>query len=136
MSKQHGHYETGKRCFVTHELSQTVLATDAPPDNNGLGRSFSPTDLVGTALATCMMTIMGIAAERQGIDLGGARFEIQKEMSANPPRRIGRLSVVFHLPGKNLTDEQKQRLQLAAEACPVSRSLHPDVQHDVIFQWI
>ena len=109
--------------------------TDAPPDNNGLGRSFSPTDLVATALGTCMMTIMGIVAERSGIDLTGSTVVATKEMASAPARRIARLAVVFNLPDHVPADD-RLRLEAAARKCPVHHSLHPDVVCEFTFNWL
>src|SRR5271154_6030030 len=119
-------YQGKLRCSATHVDSGATLLTDAPKDNMGRGESFSPTDLVATALGTCMLTIMGIAAQRMEVDLRGATASVTKEMSSAPPRRIARLAVTISVPGK-LTDEQKQKLQNAAMTCPVHKSLHPDV---------
>jgi putative redox protein len=127
-------YEGDLRCRATHTPSGTAISTDAPVDNMGKGESFSPTDLVATALATCMMTIMGIQAKKMSVDLRGATAVVTKEMSADLPRRINRLAVKFHVPLK-LDAEQKQRLQNAAMTCPVHKSLHPDVQAPVEFTW-
>jgi putative redox protein len=127
-------YEGDLRCRAAHGPSGATLATDAPVDNMGKGEAFSPTDLVGTALGTCMMTIMGIAAQRMNVDLRGATAKVTKEMSANPPRRISRLAVTIRVPG-NLTEEQKQKLQNAALTCPVHKSLHPEVAAPVEFVW-
>src|ERR1700722_2392773 len=118
-------YEGDLRCRATHGPSGSTLATDAPTDNMGRGEAFSPTDLVATALGTCMMTIMGIAARNMSVDLRGATATVTKEMSASPPRRISRLAVTISVPG-DFTDEQKQKLQNAAMTCPVHKSLHPD----------
>jgi putative redox protein len=108
--------------------------TDAPKDNLGKGESFSPTDLVATALGSCLVTMMGIAAQRMEIDLSGTRVVVVKEMVTAPIRRIGRLATTIHVPLK-LTAEQRQKLENAARACPVHQSLHPDVQAPVAFNW-
>lgn len=127
-------YEGDLRCRATHGPSGATLATDAPVDNMGKGEAFSPTDLLATALGTCMMTIMGIAARHMNVDLTGATATVAKEMSSAGPRRIARLPVTIRVPAK-LTEEQKQKLQNAALTCPVHKSLHPDVQSPVEFQW-
>jgi putative redox protein len=127
-------YEGGLRCRAAHGPSGAILLTDAPVDNMGKGEAFSPTDLVATALGTCMMTIMGIAADRMGLDLRGATATVTKEMVTSPLRRIGKLAVTIKVPGK-LSDEQKQKLHNAAMTCPVHKSLHPDVQLPVEFRW-
>jgi putative redox protein len=122
------------RCQAIHGPSGVTLNTDAPKDNMGKGESFSPTDLVATALGTCMLTIMGITAQRHAIDLTGARVTVGKEMTAVPIRRIGRLTVDIHVPIEP-TEENKTRLINAAHTCPVHKSLHPDVDAPVNFRW-
>ncbi|HEY9793105.1 MAG TPA: OsmC family protein [Candidatus Obscuribacterales bacterium] len=127
-------YEGKLCCKATHEPSGNSILTDAPKDNNGEGKFFSPTDLVGTALGTCMMTIMGMVAQRENIDLSGSTVRVLKEMSDSPPRRIAKLTVTFHVPRK-LTQEQEQKLRNAAMTCPVHKSLHPDVQTPIEFKF-
>ena len=104
-------------------------------DNHGKGESFSPTDLVATALGTCMLTIMGIFAQRHEIDLRGTTVTVQKEMTAVPPRRIARLTTEMSIP---LSPDHPQRaaIERAALTCPVHQSLHPDVEKPVNFSWI
>ena len=127
-------YEGGLRCRATHGPSGTALVTDAPVDNHGKGESFSPTDLVATALGACMMTIMGIVADRHGIDLTGMTAETTKVMSATPPRRIASLVTRLTLP---LPADHPQRdlLERAAHTCPVHQSLHPEIDKTVEFVW-
>lgn len=127
-------YQGELRCEAVHGPSGTQLSTDAPKDNMGKGESFSPTDLVATALGTCMMTLMGITARSLNVDLKGTRVTVQKEMVAAPMRRIGKLGVKIVVPAR-LTEEQKQKLERAAMTCPVHKSLHPDVQTPVEFVW-
>jgi putative redox protein len=127
-------YQDDLHCEAIHQPSGTHLTTDAPKDNMGRGESFSPTDLVATALGTCMMTLMGIAARSLNVDLTGTRVTVQKEMVATPMRRIGKLGVKITVPAK-LTTEQKQKLEQAALTCPVHKSLHPEVQLPVEFVW-
>jgi putative redox protein len=127
-------YQGHLRCTAIHTDSGAALLTDAPKDNMGNGESFSPTDLVATALGTCMLTTMGIAAQRQNIDLSGTRVEVTKEMVADPQRRIGRLTVKFDVPAR-LSPEQRQKLESVARTCPVQKSLHPDVQTPITFNW-
>jgi putative redox protein len=122
------------RCMATHQPSGTVLITDAPKDNQGKGESFSPTDLVATALGTCMLTIMGIAAKTMQIDLSGTKVVVDKNMVANPTRRIGKLGVTIDVPTP-LGEEQRQQLITAAMSCPVHKSLHPDVHTPIDFLW-
>ncbi len=116
-------------CTATHGPSSSTLSTDAPTDNQGLGRYFSPTDLVATGLGTCILTVTAIVAERHNLSLAGATIEVEKEMSANP-RRIGRLPVKLTLPGQ-FTDKQKVFLERAAHSCPVHNSLHPDIDSPI-----
>ena len=128
-------YDGGLRCTATHGPSGVKLITDAPVDNHGKGESFSPTDLVATAVANCMMTVMGIAAERHGIDLKGATVTIGKEMSSDLPRRIVGLKSVMTIP---LPSDHPQRalLEGAAKACPVKQSLSAEIDSSVEFQWV
>ena len=127
-------YEGDLHCEVTHGPSGTVLNTDAPKDNQGNGESFSPTDLVATALGTCIATVMGIAARSLKVDLKGMEVKVTKQMQSAPVRRIASLSVNVRVPVK-VTQEQKQKLVDAALACPVHKSLHPDIAAPVEFSW-
>jgi putative redox protein len=121
-------------CAATHGPSASEIATDAPVDNNGKGESFSPTDLVATALGTCMATVMAIAAQRHQIELKGMTVEITKEMSKDNPRRIVRLASTMQIP---LSEDHPQRelLEKAALGCPVNHSLHPEIEKPVKFIW-
>ena len=121
-------------CAAMHGPSQTDLATDAPVDNNGKGESFSPTDLVATALGTCMATVMAIAAQRHGIELKGMTVSVTKEMSKDTPRRIARLASEMRIPLPQ-DHPQRQLLEAAALACPVHHSLHPEIEKPVNFVW-
>ena len=125
-------YQGGLRCQATHGPSGQTLITDAPADNHGKGESFSPTDLVATALGTCIATIMGIVAEREKIDLTGLRITVQKEMSAEPPRRIARLVTRIEMP-KGLTEQQRAKLEKTAHTCPVHQTLQGKVDMPVEF---
>jgi putative redox protein len=129
-----GKYETGLRCHVTHEQSGSTFFTDAPLDNHGQGRSFSPTDLVATALGACMMTVLGIRGEREGVNLSGSHFRVTKEMTSQLPRKIARLGVDLHLPA-GVPADQRERLEAAARGCPVHHSLHPDVACEIRFHY-
>ena len=133
MVEMTGVYLGEKHCETTHGPSGTKLSTDAPKDNAGKGDSFSPTDLVGVALATCILTTMAIVAERDGVDLKGSTYRVTKEMSANP-RKIERLAVYLKLPAKT-SDHDRKKLEHVAMTCPVHRSLHPDVQLPIVFEW-
>lgn len=125
------------RTQATHLQSGTQLITDAPTDNNGKGEAFSPTDLVAAAYGSCMMTIMGILARREGIELKGSAMEITKIMSAEPPRKIAKLEVALQMITEHqLTDNEIIKFERAARTCPVELSLHPDVERNVTFNWV
>jgi putative redox protein len=127
-------YEGGLRCRATHGPSGTTLVTDAPVDNHGKGESFSPTDLVASALGACMMTILAIVAERHGVDVAGMKAETVKEMTQTPPRRISSLRTRLTIP---LPADHPRRaaLEEAARTCPVHKSLHPDIDASIEFVW-
>jgi putative redox protein len=127
-------YEGDLHCKSVHGPSGQDLATDAPVDNQGRGESFSPTDLVATALGTCMLTTMGILARTLGIDISGSTATVEKEMSAVPPRKIHGLRVKIHVPQAHSL-ENREKLERAARTCPVQRSVHPDVETPVDFVW-
>ena len=127
-------YQGDLHCKATHSPSGSEINTDAPKDNQGRGESFSPTDLVATALGSCMLTIMGIAARTQNIDISGATASVDKEMTATMPRRIQRLTVKIHVPHA-LEESEREKLERAARACPVHKSLHPDVETPIEFSW-
>jgi putative redox protein len=134
MVEQSFRYLGDLRVEAQHGPSQTMLVTDAPVDNQGRGESFSPTDLVGSALGACMLTLMGIVAKRHQLDLSGATARVTKEMSATAPRRIARLAVEIHVP-REFSAENKTRLEQAALTCPVHHSLHPDIDSPVTFRY-
>lgn len=124
------------RTQATHLQSGTQILTDAPTDNQGKGEAFSPTDLVAAALGSCMMTIMGIAARRDGLDLQGSEMEITKVMSADAPRRIARVELEMKmLTDRGLSDAERAKLERAAHTCPVALSLHPNLVQAVTFSW-
>lgn len=127
-------YEGQLRCAATHGPSGSVLHTDAPMDNMGKGEAFSPTDLVATALGTCMLTTMAISAQRHGIHFEGATAKVGKEMVTAPVRRIGRLVVEITVPMDH-SPEDERRLRAAALSCPVHKSLHPDVRVPITIYW-
>ncbi|MBD2722878.1 MULTISPECIES: OsmC family protein [Hymenobacter] len=122
------------RTEATHVASGTVIQTDAPVDNHGRGEAFSPTDLTSAALGSCMMTIMGIVAERHAWDLVGSTWAVVKHMSAEPPRRIAQIDVTFQLPAA-LASADRAVLERAALTCPVALSLHPDIKQNVAFEY-
>ena len=124
------------RTQATHLQSNETIVTDAPTDNNGKGEAFSPTDLAASALGSCAMTIMGIVAKREGLDLSGSTVEITKIMSAEMPRRIAKIEVSFKMKTPEvLSEEQKNKYVRAAHTCPVSLSLHPDIEQIFNFEW-
>ena len=127
-------YQGGLHTEALHTLSGTKLTTDAPLDNGGKGESFSPTDLLATALGSCMVTIMGIYAEKEGLDIKGTKVTVTKEMIANPVRRVGKLGVTIEVP---LHEDHPRRVALekAALTCPVHESLNPAVEIPVSFVW-
>ena len=125
-------YEGDLHCVAVHGPSGDRLPTDAPTDNQGRGEHFSPTDLVGTAMGTCMLTIMGIAARERYIDMSGAHASILKEMSAVPRRHISKLTVRIMLPAR-LDEKSRAILERAALGCPVHASLGPDTLVDLAF---
>jgi putative redox protein len=127
-------YEGNLRTVSRHGPSGCELATDAPRDNEGRGESFSPTDLVATALGTCMLTVMGIVARRNEWPLTGASASVEKHMVADPDRRVGRLVVRFRMP-RALPPASHQVLETAARTCPVAKSLNPCIELDVAFDW-
>lgn len=127
-------YEGGLRCQATHGPSGTTLLTDAPVDNHGKGESFSPTDLVATALGTCIMTTMAIVADRRGITLAGMTAETEKVMTTTPPRRIASLKTRIKIP---LPPDHEARgvLENAGRSCPVHKSLAPEIDAAIEFVW-
>lgn len=127
-------YEGDLHCTVKHGPSGNVISTDAPKDNQGRGEAFSPTDLVGAALGSCMLTIMGIYARRHNIDISGATARVTKEMVTAPVRRIGKLTVIITVPAR-VPVEQRGPMEKAALACPVHQSLHPDMEKAVEFRY-
>lgn len=127
-------YQGELHCKAVHGPSRTELNTDAPKDNQGRGESFSPTDLVATALGSCMLTVMGIAARALDVDLNGATASVEKEMTATLPRKIQSLTVRIHVPG-SVSEENRRKLEQAAHTCPVHKSLHPDVKIPIEFTW-
>jgi len=134
MVKITGEYQGDLHCAARHEPSGSTLVTDAPKDNQGRGEAFSPTDLVATALGTCIATTMAIGARKHGVDLRGLRFEVTKEMSADLPRRIVRLATQIWMPISE-THPAAKALALIAHACPVHRSLDAAIDKPVVFHW-
>jgi putative redox protein len=129
-----GSYQGDLHCEATHGPSGSTLVTDAPKDNQGRGEAFSPTDLVATALATCVCTIMAMAARSRGVELAGLRWEVTKEMSAQPPRRIAKLHLRLWLPA-TARALPLEVLERAAHSCPVHQSLSPEIEKHIDFLW-
>lgn len=129
-----GTYSGALRTKATHLKSGNEVITDAPPDNNGKGEAFSPTDLLCSALGSCMMTLMGILANRENINLEGMKWDIVKIMTANP-RKVGEVHITFTHANLVATDEQKQKLHRAALTCPVALSLHDSIKQEVTFNF-
>lgn len=126
-------YKGGLRTEATHIRSGNTIITDAPVDNKGKGEAFSPTDLVATALASCMLTIMGIKADEMQINMKGATAEVEKIM-ASEPRRIAQVNILIHTPIE-ADDKAKKILEKAALTCPVDKSVSESMVRDVKFTW-
>lgn len=121
------------RTEATHVRSGKKITTDAPIDNQGQGEYFSPTDLLATALGSCMLTIMGIAARTHGFDIDGTDVSITKVMGTNP-RRVVEVIVELNFP-HNYSEKQKKIIELSAKECPVANSLHPELKQTVVFNY-
>ncbi|MEM7480720.1 MAG: OsmC family protein [Acidobacteriota bacterium] len=128
-----GKYQGNLKVRLQHGPSGQKVTTAAPIDNQGDGSSFSPTDLVAAALGACMVTLVAIVGEREGIDCSGVSFRLEKHMNASP-RRIGSVPVTILMP-PGLSDKQRTLLERAALTCPVHRSLHPEVEKPVTFDY-
>ncbi|PVX50877.1 putative OsmC-like protein [Balneicella halophila] len=134
MGKFKSTYKGNLRVESVHLQSGSTIETDAPTDNNGKGERFSPTDLVATALANCMLTIMGMKAEQMTENIDGTTVEIEKIM-ASAPRRIREIRIDFYLPKKEYDSKTQQTLEAAALSCPVAKSLNPAITQVVTFHW-
>ena len=134
MVKMHVVYEGDLHTVVTHEPSGQSLHTDAPPDNNGKGETFSPTDLLGASAASCIATVIGIYAERKGWDLRGMRLAVEKSMSTDAPRRLAALRVEIWMPIA-VEEKEKGKIEQIALSCPVHKSLHPDIETPIRIYW-
>jgi len=130
-------YEGNFRCLSTHASSGAVLPSDAPKDNLGKGEAFSPTDLTATSFAACMLTTMAIVVQKKSlrVDLGGLSARVRKHMTAEPPRRIAKIEVAVEMP-LPASHPDRATLEHAALNCPVSLSLHPEVEKAVTFEWL
>lgn len=122
------------RTQATHVRSGQQIITDAPIDNQGKGEAFSPTDLLATALGSCILTVMGIAAREQKVSIDGTTCSITKIM-ATEPRRVGAIEITFNFPTGDYSDKVKIILERAAKTCPVAKSLHPDLEEKLVFNW-
>jgi putative redox protein len=123
------------RTKAEHLQSGETILTDAPKDNQGMGEAFSPTDLLATSLASCMLTIMGIAAKARGIDLSETEAEVIKVMTSDP-RRVSEINIRLGIRGGvNLNEKEKEALERAALTCPVWYSLHPDIKKNITWEW-
>jgi len=129
-----GEYQGELHCTAVHGPSGTQLSTDAPKDNQGRGESFSPTDLVATAYATCIATTMAIYGRKHGVEIGRVRYEVTKEMSTDAPRRISRLRARFWMPPASRAVPQGE-LEKVANSCPVHQSLAPGVSKVIELVW-
>lgn len=127
-------YKGGLRTEATHLRSGDTLQTDAPVDNNGKGEAFSPTDLLATAALSCMITVMGIAAEKHDLSMGEVAGEVKKVMTA-APRRVAELHIELRISNHNLNEAEKGLLERAALSCPVTRSIHPEIMVNVKFSY-
>ena len=122
-------YKGNLRTTCTHLKSGNYFETDAPTDNNGKGERFSPTDLMATSLATCMITVMGIKARTMGFDLNDVKIDVLKIMKPDP-RRVGGIELTFHIPDtlKDIDEKDKIILKNTGNTCPVMKSIHPDIE--------
>jgi putative redox protein len=128
-------YKGELRCQCTHNQSNTIIETDAPTDNRGKGERFSPTDLLCVSLGTCIVTTMGIKATDMGIDLTGTSLEVQKHMFSEP-RRVGKIDVTIKFPATlQLSEKDKTILARVGDNCPVQKSIHPDIQTNIVYNW-
>ena len=129
-------YKGDLRCECTHLQSGSIIETDAPTDNRGKGQRFSPTDTICVGLATCIITTMGIRAADMGIDLSGTDLSVTKHMLPNP-RRIGKIEVLLNLTSaSSISEEDKKLLQNIGENCPVMKSLHPEIDKLITYNWL
>ena len=131
MSRANIVYQNNLRTEAEHIASGEKIITDAPVDNNGKGEAFSPTDLVATALGSCMITIMAISANKYDIDVTGTYASVKKNMGSDP-RRISEIFIDINM-NKNIEEKDRKRLERAALACPVHKSLHPDLEKKIRF---
>lgn len=127
-------YKGNLRTEAIHLQSGTRIITDAPTDNEGRGEAFSPTDLVATALGSCMLTIIGIKARDSGFNLDNITVDITKIM-ASDPRRIDEIVVAFHFEGRTYSEKEKTIIERAARTCPVALSISTEIKQRISFNW-
>lgn len=122
------------RTVCEHSTSASLIETDAPVDNHGKGGKFSPTDLLATSLASCMLTVMGLAGQTIGFSIDGASASVEKFMGTDP-RRIVKIRIILDFSGNHYSEKEKQIIRHAAKMCPVGQSLHPDIEQEIIFNF-
>ena len=127
-------YQGNLRTEAVHLKSGNTIHTDAPIDNHGKGEAFSPTDLASTSLASCILTIMGIAANKHDINIKGTTAEVEKIMASNP-RRIAKINIKINMPLNEFSSKQKKILEAAAHHCPVGLSLNDNTEENIIINW-
>ena len=127
-------YAGDLRVHARHQPSGTMLVTDAPLDNHGKGESFSPTDLLATALGSCMATVMGIEAEKRKANLRGMEIRVEKHMSSEGPRRVRALDVHVSVPERP-AEAERAELERIARNCPVAQSINPQIEVNTVFEW-
>jgi putative redox protein len=127
-------YKGDLRCECTHLQSGTVIETDAPTDNRGKGERFSPTDTVCVALATCMITTMGLRAADMQADISGTKLEVTKHMKSEP-RRIAKIEIRLHIPPTGLNENERMIFEKIGDNCPVIKCMHPDVEIVTEYHW-
>ena len=128
-------YKGDLRCECTHLQSSTIIETDAPTDNRGKGERFSPTDTVCVALGTCIITTMGIRANDMNIELKETQLEVTKHMLSEP-RRIVKIDIVLNIPPITIEEKDKKVLEMIGNNCPVAKSLHPDLEVSIQYNWL
>jgi putative redox protein len=127
-------YQGQLRCSALHDKSNVSFITDAPTDNHGKGESFSPTDLVATALGSCMITTIGIKLHGEDVNLDGTRLAVEKHMSADPPRRISKIVVRLTFP-RGIPSHYRQKIKEIGDTCPVAKSIHPGITLDIHYDY-
>lgn len=134
MVKINGIYQGTLKVRLDHESSGVSIVSSAPKDNQGLGDSFSPTDLLATALLSCKITLMGIEARRRELDITGTEGTVEKHMVADPFRRVGKLVVFIHVKG-NISEDDKKALRYVADNCPVRKSISENIELEISYSF-